>query len=344
MIDSTYFLAQQELVFGGHDKSDLSVNRGNYVELIYLMAQCNELLKTHLATSTILTGLSEDIQNDLIQSISNVLLKQIENEIRDTPFVAIIMDETIDIITKSQLSTVLRYVNTIDGYEVFERFLGFTDVSENQSAKPLSEHTDQLHDRSSVAEHQKDGGAVPWDLTAGGEVCERCRTFCADMTDLWRHARAVHGDADSLHCPFTGCGRRFSAVSTNVSHVEHHATATALRVYTCEICGRLSHNRGSLHKHVDRAHPKARAAMCGVCCLYMGDVASLIDHVHVQHGAVVASEHAGIGGPYLRPKRVARCDVCGKRCRNDTVLRAHRHVHGHVGPVSPPYARVRMMR
>jgi hypothetical protein len=140
MIDSTYFLAQQELVFGGHDKSDLSVNRGNYVELIYLMAQCNELLKTHLATSTILTGLFEDIQNDLIQSISNVLLKQIENEIRDTPFVAIIMDETIYIITKSQLSTVLRYVNTIDGYEVFERFLGFTDVSENQSAKPLSEH------------------------------------------------------------------------------------------------------------------------------------------------------------------------------------------------------------
>lgn len=140
MIDSTCFLAQQELAFRGHDESDSSVNRGNYVELIYLMAQRDELLKTHLATSTIFTGLSGDIQNDLIQSISNVLLKQIENEIRDAPFVAIIMDETTDIVSKSQLSTVLRYVNTIDGYEVVERFLGFTDVSEDRSAKALSEH------------------------------------------------------------------------------------------------------------------------------------------------------------------------------------------------------------
>ncbi|XP_060855035.1 zinc finger MYM-type protein 1-like [Metopolophium dirhodum] len=140
MIDSTCFLAQQELAFRGHDESDSSVNKGNYVELIYLMAQRDELLKTHLATSTIFTGLSGDIQNDLIQSISNVLLKQIENEIRDTPFVAIIMDETTDIVSKSQLSTVLRYINTIDGYEVVERFLGFTDVSEDRSAKALSEH------------------------------------------------------------------------------------------------------------------------------------------------------------------------------------------------------------
>lgn len=44
MIDSTCFLAQQELAFRGHDESDSSVNRGNYVELIYLMVKntsCN---------------------------------------------------------------------------------------------------------------------------------------------------------------------------------------------------------------------------------------------------------------------------------------------------------------
>jgi len=116
--------------------------RGNYVELIYLMAERDELLKTLLATSNILTNLSEDFQNDLIQSVSDVLLKQIENEIRDTPFVAmIIMDETTDIVSKSlQLSTVLRYVNTSNSNEVVERFLGFTDVSKDRSAKALSEH------------------------------------------------------------------------------------------------------------------------------------------------------------------------------------------------------------
>ncbi|KAE9535632.1 hypothetical protein AGLY_007533 [Aphis glycines] len=117
--------------------------RGNYIELIYLMAERDELLKTLLATSTILTDLSEDFQNDLIQSVSDVLLKQIENQIRDTPFVAIIiiMDETTDIASKSlRLSTVLRYVNTSNSNEVVERFLGFTDISENRSAEALSEH------------------------------------------------------------------------------------------------------------------------------------------------------------------------------------------------------------
>lgn len=84
MKGTKWFSAQQELVFRGHDETDSSDYRGNYVELIYLTAQRNELLKTHLATSIIFTGLSGDVQNDLMQSISNVLLKQFENEIHDT--------------------------------------------------------------------------------------------------------------------------------------------------------------------------------------------------------------------------------------------------------------------
>jgi hypothetical protein len=50
------------------------------------------------------------------------------------------MDETTDIVSKSQLTTVLHYVNTIDGNGVVVRFLGFTDVSEDRLAKALSEN------------------------------------------------------------------------------------------------------------------------------------------------------------------------------------------------------------
>lgn len=60
-IDLTCFLAMKELVFRGHDEWDSSFNRGNYVKLIYLMAQSEELLKTNLKTPTIFTGLSGDI-------------------------------------------------------------------------------------------------------------------------------------------------------------------------------------------------------------------------------------------------------------------------------------------
>ncbi|XP_025206903.1 zinc finger MYM-type protein 1-like [Melanaphis sacchari] len=51
------------------------------------------------------------------------------------------MDETTDIMSKSQLSTILRYV-TNEGVE--ERFLGFVDVSHNRSAKCLAEHVFRL--------------------------------------------------------------------------------------------------------------------------------------------------------------------------------------------------------
>lgn len=137
MIDAICYLAQQELAFRGHGGPESSVDGGNYVELVYLMAQRDELLKTYLSISTIFNDFSEDIQNDLIRSTSNVLLKKIETEIRDTSFVAIIMDETTDVVSKSRLFAVLRYLND---NVVLERFLGFTDVDENLSAKALSEH------------------------------------------------------------------------------------------------------------------------------------------------------------------------------------------------------------
>ncbi|KAL4132165.1 hypothetical protein QTP88_009372 [Uroleucon formosanum] len=137
LIDATCFLAKQEFSFRGHDEQVTSINRGNYVELIHLMGTLDPKLSGHLSTSTVFSGLSGDIQNDLIQSISNVLLKTIKNEIEHTNFVSIIMDETTDIMSKSQLSTILRYV-TNEGVE--ERFLGFVDVSHDRSAKCLAEH------------------------------------------------------------------------------------------------------------------------------------------------------------------------------------------------------------
>jgi hypothetical protein len=51
--------------------------------------------------------------------------------------VSIIMDETTDIVFKSQLSTILRYM-TDEGVQ--ERFLGYIDVSSDRSATCLSEY------------------------------------------------------------------------------------------------------------------------------------------------------------------------------------------------------------
>ncbi|KAL4084030.1 hypothetical protein QTP88_029346 [Uroleucon formosanum] len=138
LIDATCYLAKQELPFRGHDEQITSTNRGNYVELINLMGTLDLKLSGHLSTATVFSGLSGDIQNDLIQSISNVLMKRVTLEIKNVDFVSIIMDETTDVVSKSQLSIIFRYI-THEGVQ--ERFLGFVDVSQDRSAKCLAEYT-----------------------------------------------------------------------------------------------------------------------------------------------------------------------------------------------------------
>lgn len=136
-IDATCFLAKQELSFRGRNELITSTNRGNFVELIHLMGTLDPKLSVHLSNSTVISG---DMQNDVIESISNILLETIKNEIERTDFVSLIMDETTDM-SKSQLSTILRYM-TNEGVE--ERFLGYVDISHDRSAHCLAEHVFRL--------------------------------------------------------------------------------------------------------------------------------------------------------------------------------------------------------
>lgn len=137
LIDITCFLAKQELAFRGHNETQDSFNKGNYVELFELLSSVDPKLKSHLMNSTVFKGISNDIQNDLISSIANVLIREIKNEIDNAEFVAIIMDETTDIAKKSQLTTVFRYVSSKG---VQERFIRFSNVSDDRSAKALAKH------------------------------------------------------------------------------------------------------------------------------------------------------------------------------------------------------------
>ncbi|KAJ4440526.1 hypothetical protein ANN_08667 [Periplaneta americana] len=121
LIDAVCYLAKQELPFRGHDESLTSVNKGNYIELLHLRSEYDPLLATHLKDSTIFRGTSSTIQNDLIANITLLVVKKIKEEIAQTNFVVIMLDETSDIINKSQLTTVLRYID--ENSEIQERFL-----------------------------------------------------------------------------------------------------------------------------------------------------------------------------------------------------------------------------
>lgn len=76
-------------------------------------------------------GISSDIQNDLIESVTVAINEKIQKEINVVRFVSIQADETTDVSVKAQLSIIVRYVY---GKNIEERFMGFYDVSSDKSA------------------------------------------------------------------------------------------------------------------------------------------------------------------------------------------------------------------
>jgi len=78
----TYYTYYILLAFRGHFEGNGSINRGYYIELVNLLGKYNTTLGNHLESSTVFSGLSNNIQNDLINSISIILINEIKTEIK----------------------------------------------------------------------------------------------------------------------------------------------------------------------------------------------------------------------------------------------------------------------
>ncbi len=80
-------------------------------------------------------GTSSKIQNDLIQLVADVMTEAMKAEVRKTPFVSVMVDETTDVSNTAQMSYVLRYT-TDSG--VKERFFQFGNVSGDKCAEAIA--------------------------------------------------------------------------------------------------------------------------------------------------------------------------------------------------------------
>lgn len=115
LIDIVCVIAVHELPFRGHNEGEDSLNKGVYLGLIELLSTYDAPLSNHLETSRIFRGTSNRIQNDIILTAGEILLKKIKQEITQSTFVAMLLDKTSDIMNSSQLSTTLQYVNSETG-------------------------------------------------------------------------------------------------------------------------------------------------------------------------------------------------------------------------------------
>jgi len=109
IIDIVICLGKSGRPFRGHDEKSDSCNQGLFKELVILLTKYDVVLQDHLqeAPKNALYT-SNRIQNDLITSIKNVILRNIKNNLQNS-FISIMADETTDVGHFEQLSIVFRY-------------------------------------------------------------------------------------------------------------------------------------------------------------------------------------------------------------------------------------------
>lgn len=173
--------------FRGHCESAEATNKGVYLGALNYLSKYDATLSVHLEKSTAFRGTSNRIQNDLILAISDVV-DQIKQELSKTSFVAIMLDETSDVMNISQLSTTLRYVDSdSENGEAIERFISFTDVSKDKSANGLFEHVQNI-----ISEHDLDSKLVAQTFDGAAVMAGHTNGLKAKVLENYPKAIFVH--------------------------------------------------------------------------------------------------------------------------------------------------------
>ena len=110
LIEVLLLCSKQEISMRGIKESNNSVNRGNLLEILSLIAKHDPVVKQRLSDgpkNALYT--SADIQNELLNIMASMVREKICNKIREAEVYSVLADGTKDYSKKEQLSIVLRY-------------------------------------------------------------------------------------------------------------------------------------------------------------------------------------------------------------------------------------------
>ncbi|CAN6708667.1 unnamed protein product [Malus baccata var. baccata] len=132
-IDCTKFFLRQGLSFRGHDKSDTSNNRGNYLELLQFLADHDEKINAVVLDKTPrnLKLIAHSIQKDFVHSCSIETIKTIISDMKNARFFSLLVNEACDVSIKEQMTVILCYVDK--NGKVIERFVEVQHVPDTTS-------------------------------------------------------------------------------------------------------------------------------------------------------------------------------------------------------------------
>ncbi|XP_025693094.1 uncharacterized protein [Arachis hypogaea] len=131
-IDAIRWLAFQACAFRGDDESPGSLNKGNFIELIKLLASCNQNVNNVVLENTPGNAqyISPGVQKDILHNFARKVPATIREEIGDSKF-CIIIDEARDESKREQMSVVLRFIDKHGCVQ--ERFFDLIHVSDTCS-------------------------------------------------------------------------------------------------------------------------------------------------------------------------------------------------------------------
>ncbi|KAL3654079.1 hypothetical protein CASFOL_003760 [Castilleja foliolosa] len=131
-VDVVRWLTFQACAFRGHDESSTSKNRGNFLELLELLASYNdEVAKVILGNAPYNSKYtSSDIQKEVLSIIAYKVRRHIRSEVGDSYF-CVMVDESRDESKKEQMAIVLRFID-VEGI-IRERFLDLVHVRDTMS-------------------------------------------------------------------------------------------------------------------------------------------------------------------------------------------------------------------
>ena len=111
-IAAVRWLTFQSCSFRGHDETPQSKNRGNFVEILKLLAEFNpEIASVVLENAPQFAKYtSPDIQKEILSIFAMKVRKHIREEIGDAKF-SILVDETCDVAKREQMAIVFRFVD-----------------------------------------------------------------------------------------------------------------------------------------------------------------------------------------------------------------------------------------
>ncbi|KAG6730395.1 hypothetical protein I3842_01G077400 [Carya illinoinensis] len=145
-IDVVRWLAFQGCAFRGHDETFDSKNRGNFLEILKLLASYNDkvgkLVLENAPKSSKYT--SPQIQKEILEVLAKKVRNKIREDIGDSRF-CIIVDEARDESKREQMAIILRFVD-VDGF-IQERFFDLVHIKDtsaltlkNEISAVLSRH------------------------------------------------------------------------------------------------------------------------------------------------------------------------------------------------------------